>query len=210
MCLVVGDVALWASGVAAEEGKGKIVRVLATYVYLGTVEPIWLDRPDIEISEVVPFWRVQPMPLYWSAPASYAFPWAMMFSATLLVFACTEQWINVEQWWYGNPDGTKRPLHQSFVLLWLLAPISDLVETAFYLMFEEYSPHQYARQALALHRRGRLSMMVEKVLMILSWVVTFYMAEAVEARLGPLEDCQRSLESLPRTCLRWIGSWLGF
>lgn len=41
MCLIVGDAALWASGVADEGVRGKIVRVLGTYFYLGTVDPIW-------------------------------------------------------------------------------------------------------------------------------------------------------------------------
>lgn len=43
MCLIVGDAALWASGVKEEEEevKGKLVRVLGTYLYLGTVDPIW-------------------------------------------------------------------------------------------------------------------------------------------------------------------------
>lgn len=41
MCLIVGDAALWASGVKEEGVRGKIVRVLGTYFYLGTVDPIW-------------------------------------------------------------------------------------------------------------------------------------------------------------------------
>lgn len=45
MCLVVGDWALWASGVGEEEDvvRGKIVRVLATFMFLGMTEPIWHD-----------------------------------------------------------------------------------------------------------------------------------------------------------------------
>lgn len=43
MCLIVGDAALWASGVREEEEgvRGKLVRVLGTYMYLGTVDPVW-------------------------------------------------------------------------------------------------------------------------------------------------------------------------
>lgn len=44
MCLIVGDGALWLSAVG-EDGddavRGKIVRVLATFIFLGIVEPIW-------------------------------------------------------------------------------------------------------------------------------------------------------------------------
>jgi hypothetical protein len=46
MCLIVGDGALLLSGVG-EEGedavKGKVVRVLATFIFLGMVEPVWRD-----------------------------------------------------------------------------------------------------------------------------------------------------------------------
>ncbi|KAL7786184.1 hypothetical protein V8C37DRAFT_392801 [Trichoderma ceciliae] len=46
MCLVVGDGALWASA-AEEDGedalRGKVVRVLATFLFLGMVEPVWRD-----------------------------------------------------------------------------------------------------------------------------------------------------------------------
>lgn len=41
MCWVVGDAALWATGTKEEGVRGKIVRVLGTYFYIGTVDPIW-------------------------------------------------------------------------------------------------------------------------------------------------------------------------
>lgn len=44
MCLVAGDGALWLSGVGEEGddvGRGRVVRVLATFVFLGLVEPVW-------------------------------------------------------------------------------------------------------------------------------------------------------------------------
>lgn len=52
MCLVVGDGALWLSGVGEEREeekrgggddvwRGRAVRVLATFVFLGMVEPVW-------------------------------------------------------------------------------------------------------------------------------------------------------------------------
>lgn len=44
MCLVVGDGALWLSGVGQEGddvGRERVVRVLATFVFLGMIEPVW-------------------------------------------------------------------------------------------------------------------------------------------------------------------------
>lgn len=44
MCLVAGDGALWMSSVGEEgddAGRGRVVRVLATFVFLGMIEPVW-------------------------------------------------------------------------------------------------------------------------------------------------------------------------
>ncbi|KAL7945982.1 hypothetical protein V8C42DRAFT_322139 [Trichoderma barbatum] len=41
MCLIVGDVALWTTGDTEERFMGKAERVLATFMFLGVVEPIW-------------------------------------------------------------------------------------------------------------------------------------------------------------------------
>lgn len=44
MCLVVGDGALWLSGVGQQGddvGRERVVRVLATFVFLGMIEPVW-------------------------------------------------------------------------------------------------------------------------------------------------------------------------
>ncbi|KAL7925127.1 hypothetical protein ACQKWADRAFT_285126 [Trichoderma austrokoningii] len=46
MFCVAGDMALWLGGVGEDDGdsgRGRAVRVLGTFVFLGMVEPVWRD-----------------------------------------------------------------------------------------------------------------------------------------------------------------------
>ncbi|KAM0258404.1 hypothetical protein ACHAQJ_003881 [Trichoderma viride] len=142
ICLVVGDGALWLSGVG-EEGedvaRGKIVRVLATFMFLGMVEPVWRNgeeqRADLQVRDLGVCARA----------ASYAGAEGKVISlvttvsvigmvattASVVMYAFTGEWLNVMEWWF--PLDMKP--HRVFVMLWLLSPLTDLSETIFYFVY---------------------------------------------------------------------------
>ncbi|KAF3076567.1 hypothetical protein CFAM422_001293 [Trichoderma lentiforme] len=163
MCLIVGDAALWASGVKEEEGiRGKIVRVLGTYFYLGTVDPIWryqLRHDMMLFSQAVPELMIR------NVLVSTASIGAVSFTVEAAAFVYTGEPLDVLKFWF---EGTTR-MHQVLVLMLLLAPFADLADTLVYLYLKRYNYKQYLVQIAELTRLRSRSMILER-LWVMLWL----------------------------------------
>ncbi|KAH6608649.1 hypothetical protein Trco_001995 [Trichoderma cornu-damae] len=137
MCLIVGDGALWVSAVGPEDTtRQKTVRVLATFMFLGMAEPLWRDRPDVEVCELEALSRTASragvVDTVLSAATTASVLWAVAVTADLAIFFRTGEWVDAAEWWFPV---TTRP-HRVFVMLWLLSPFTDLAETIFYSVYK--------------------------------------------------------------------------
>ncbi|PTB39561.1 hypothetical protein M441DRAFT_440116 [Trichoderma asperellum CBS 433.97] len=132
MCLVVGDGALWLSGVGQEGddvGRERVVRVLATFVFLGMIEPVWRNRADLQMRDLGVCARgascagIEDKLISLATTGSVIGIVAIIAGAA--VFAWTGEWLDVLEWWFL---ADMKP-HRVFVMLWLLSPFTDLAET---------------------------------------------------------------------------------
>ncbi|KAL6817035.1 hypothetical protein J3E69DRAFT_374861 [Trichoderma sp. SZMC 28015] len=162
MCLIVGDAALWASGVVDEGVRGKIVRVLGTYMYLGTVDPIWRYNPR---HDMMLFSRAVPELMIHNVLVSTASIGALSFTVEVAAFVYTGEPLDVLKFWF---EGTTR-MHQVLVLMLLLTPFADIADTLVYLYLKRYNYKQYLRQIGELTRLRSRAMITER-LWVMLWL----------------------------------------
>ncbi|KAF7546625.1 hypothetical protein G7Z17_g8304 [Cylindrodendrum hubeiense] len=98
---------------------------LTSFVVLGTLEPIMRDRRDIEV-------------------------YGMVTSLVeLTLYVAIGQRVDLPGFWF--PEGLT--LMQTFVHVWLLSPLLDVVETASYIMYRMAWPESFQRRASAIHNQ---------------------------------------------------------
>ncbi|PNP52320.1 hypothetical protein THARTR1_07100 [Trichoderma harzianum] len=202
MCLIVGDAALWVSGVKEEqEGvRGKLVRVLGTYMYLGTLDPVWryqLRHDMMLFSNAVPEMVMQTVLVSTASIGALA----MVVEATAFVY--TREPFDVVKFWF---EGVTRP-HEVLALLFLLAPIADLADTAYYLYLKRYDYQHYLTLITDLTRLRSFSMVVERFWVIF-WLSSVFYVLVVYEMVSWLWEMAG--DAIWRNFLSWIGVRWGY
>ncbi|QYT02418.1 hypothetical protein H0G86_009422 [Trichoderma simmonsii] len=154
--------ALWASGVADEGVRGKIVRVLGTYMYLGTVDPIW--RYQLR-HDMMLFSRAVPELMIHNVLVSTASIGVLSFIVEAAAFVYMGEPLDVLKFWF---EGTTR-MHQVLALMLLLTPFADIADTLVYLYLKRYNYKQYLRQIGELTRLRSRAMILER-LWVMLWL----------------------------------------
>ncbi|EHK17467.1 uncharacterized protein TRIVIDRAFT_226427 [Trichoderma virens Gv29-8] len=205
MCLIVGDLALWAGGVAEEGVREKLVRVLAAFIYIGAVDPVWNLRHN---SNMMLFARATPKRVARNAVLSAASIGALGAAVTLVVFACTRKWLNVIEFWFG---ATATP-HQVVVLLWLLAPFADMGETLYYLpylLFGGYNSNNHCVWQVMAYGPLWNAMMLERLWAVFWFSTMLCGVMAYEVVSGLLGNVEASVwKSAWKNIWRWNETYL--
>ncbi|TFA98548.1 hypothetical protein CCMA1212_009652 [Trichoderma ghanense] len=135
---VVGDCALWVVG-GEESGREVVVRGLGTVVFGGVLMPFWFGRSDVEAHEMIvssmsrggETWTV----LYVIDIAALVL---CLISITGYMSVFTPwrmgKWVkDAVEWWF--PVGMMP--HQAFLMLWLLSPFTDMLDTILYAVYKK-------------------------------------------------------------------------
>ncbi|KAL7960959.1 hypothetical protein V8C34DRAFT_320569 [Trichoderma compactum] len=197
MCLIVGDAALWASGVEEEEEgvRGNLVRVLGTYMYLGTVDPVW--RYQLR-HDMMLFSNAVPELVRCNVVVSTASIWALAMTVEAAAIVCTQEPLDVTKFWF---EGATRP-HRVLALMLLLAPFADLADTVNYLYLKRYDYQQYLALMMDLTRLRSRSVVVERfwVMVWMSSMFCVLMVYSVMSRLWEMAG-----DAIWGNFLSWIG-----
>ncbi|KAK4085351.1 uncharacterized protein Triagg1_341 [Trichoderma aggressivum f. europaeum] len=199
MCLIVGDAALWASGVEEEEEwvRGKIVRVLGTYMYLGTVDPVWRNQLG---HDMMLFSNAVLELVFRNALVSTASIGALAITVETAAFVYTGEPFDVFEFWFG---GATRP-HQILVLVLLLAPFTDLADTVIYMVLRRHDYQEYVEQMNELIRLRSFSVVVERF-WVMFWLSVMYYVLVVFSVMSLLWEMAG--DGIWGNFSSWIGVW---
>ncbi|KAH7171056.1 hypothetical protein EDB81DRAFT_777530 [Dactylonectria macrodidyma] len=127
---------------------------LVGFIVLGTVEPIMRDRRDIEIYGMgmhaeYPMLRGRRQSPTWVSIMGLLALTIMIGLIELALYVALDQWVDLPEFWFPE-DLT---LEQTFVHVWLLTPLLDIVETASYIVYRVAWPKGFQQRAAAIHNQ---------------------------------------------------------
>ncbi|KAM0564216.1 hypothetical protein ACHAPJ_000426 [Fusarium lateritium] len=111
-----------------------IGRILSSFMVFGTLEPVRLDRWDIESCGLGMFryccmWCNEGTNPFASLVMGFYGLMAIWAVLEALIYMIVGEWFNLYVWWLGADYLT---FQETFVRAWLLSPLIDITETAIY------------------------------------------------------------------------------